>query len=143
ADPYQGGATWAVLQYILGLRALGHDVYFVEPVPATSLKPAGSLTASANARYFSEVVEQFDLSERAALLLRDGRETAGLPYRRLEEIARGCDVLFNISGMLTDRRLFDPIPARAYLDLDPAFDQLWQAVDGIDMRFVGHTHFVT
>ena len=31
---------------------------------------------------------------------------------------------------------------RAYLDLDPAFNQLWQ-VSGIDMRFGGHTHFVT
>ena len=31
-DPGQGGASWAVLQYVLGLRRLGHDVYFVEPV---------------------------------------------------------------------------------------------------------------
>ena len=23
ADPFQGGATWAVLQYVLGFRALG------------------------------------------------------------------------------------------------------------------------
>ena len=34
------------------------------------------------------------------------------------------------------------MPVRAYLDLDPAFNQLWQA-SGIDMRFGGHTHFVT
>ena len=31
-DPWQGGATWAVLQYVLGLRRLGHDVVIVEPV---------------------------------------------------------------------------------------------------------------
>jgi hypothetical protein len=30
-----------------------------------------------------------------------------------------------------------------YLDLDPAFIQMWHAVQGIDMRFDGHTHFVT
>ena len=30
AAPHQGGATWAVLQYLLGFKRLGHDVYFVE-----------------------------------------------------------------------------------------------------------------
>src|SRR5205085_2245788 len=30
--PGQGGATWAVLQYVLGLRRLGHDVVLIEPV---------------------------------------------------------------------------------------------------------------
>src|SRR5438445_13673754 len=37
ADPYQGGATWAVLQYLLGFRRLGYDVFFVEPVRAEKL----------------------------------------------------------------------------------------------------------
>src|SRR5262249_49766156 len=35
------------------------------------------------------------------------------------------------------------IPVRVYLDLDPAFNQLWHAAQGIDMRFAAHTHFVT
>ena len=39
ADPHQGGATWAVLQYLLGFQALGHEVYFVEPVQDTALQP--------------------------------------------------------------------------------------------------------
>jgi len=34
-DDRYGGAAWAVLQYVLGLRQLGHDVYFVEPLPTT------------------------------------------------------------------------------------------------------------
>jgi len=34
ADPFQGGATWAVLQYVLGLKRLGHAAVFVEPVAA-------------------------------------------------------------------------------------------------------------
>jgi len=45
--------------------------------------------------------------------------------------------------MLADERLLEPIPTRVYLDLDPAFVQLWHAVNGIDMRFDAHTHFVT
>ena len=43
ADPFQGGATWAVLQYLLGLQRLGHDVVLIEPVPPKSLRPHNRL----------------------------------------------------------------------------------------------------
>ena len=144
ADPWQGGATWAVLQYILGLRQLGHQVYFIEPISAKALRPAGTkLASSENADYFSSVISEFDLLEHAAMLAENSKETCGLGYDRLETIARRADVLLNISGMLTDENLLKSIPIRVYLDIDPAFNQLWSAVEGVDMRFAGHTHFVT
>jgi len=143
-DPYQGGATWAVLQYILGLRSLGHDVYFVEPMAPGRTQPAGApLAQSLNAHYFHDVVSRFNLTSRAALLQQESCETVGVCYAVLARIARQCDVLINISGMLTDRTLFDAIPCRVYLDFDPAFNQLWHAAEGIDIRLDGHTHFVT
>jgi hypothetical protein len=61
----------------------------------------------------------------------------------LLEVARRADVLINVSGMLTDEALTGRIPVRVYLDLDPAFNQLWHTAQGIDMRFAGHSHFVT
>lgn len=144
ADPFQGGATWAVLQYLLGFKRLGHDVYFIEPIAEAALKPAeASLQGSTNAAYFRQVVESFDLAQSSALLLTGTQQTVGLPYERLREIAGRADVLINISGMLTDEALLSGIPRRVYLDLDPAFNQLWHAAQGIDMRFSGHSHFVT
>src|SRR5262249_44615741 len=138
------GATWAVLQYVLGLRGLGYDVYLVEPIAPSSLRPAGtSLSASINATYFREVASRFGLSARAALLLEETHETVGVPYDDLRRAASGSAALINISGMLREPALFAAIPCRVYLDLDPAFNQLWQAVDGIDVRFGGHTHFAT
>src|SRR5262249_47614618 len=80
---------------------------------------------------------------RAALVRQDTHETVGASYAHLAETARRTDVLVNISGMLTDPRLFEAISRRVYLDLDPAFNQLWHAVEGIDVHFAGHTHFVT
>ena len=143
-DPQQGGATWAVLQYVLGLRELGHDVYFVEPIVPASIRPIGApLAMSLNGRYFHEVMMRFDLVHRAALLRQDTRETIGLTHPQLVEALKGTDLLINISGMLTDRTLFEMFPRRVYLDLDPAFNQLWSAVEGLDVRFEGHTHFVT
>src|SRR3954447_8317575 len=97
ADPRQGGATWAVLQYLLGFRRLGHDVWFVEPV-----KPA---VRPESAAYFRRVVRDFGLEDRAVLLVDGTRETVGLPYDELRTVARRADVLVNVSGMLTDPEL--------------------------------------
>jgi hypothetical protein len=144
ADPWQGGATWAVLQYLLGFKRLGHEIYFVEPVAKASLRPAGvSLAQSDNAAYFRQVTAEFDLAQASALVLAHTRETVGLPYEELGAIARRADVLINISGLLADEAITADIPVRVYLDLDPGFNQLWQEVQSIDRGFAGHTHFVT
>lgn len=143
ADPHQGGATWAVLQYILGLRALGHRVYFLEPISFDRLRPSGCrLGDSVNAAYFRQVMSDFDLDDISAAFIADTRAIIGLSYEDFVEIARQADLLINISGMLTDPNLIEHIPVRAYLDLDPTFIQIWHS-QGIDMRFEGHTHFVT
>jgi hypothetical protein len=142
ADPHQGGATWAVLQYVLGFRRLGHDVHLIEPLPSLAFRAQGSLSASRSAVYFRHVAEAFGLTSNATLLRTDTPETVGQSYEELVRIARRADVLINISGMLTDPELTGPIPTRVYLDLDPAFIQLWHT-QGVDMRFAGHTHFVT
>jgi hypothetical protein len=143
-DPHQGGATWAVLQYVLGLRNLGHDVYLVEPIAPGAIRPPGApLATSINAGYFRAVMARFDLEDRAALLRQDTRESVGLTHAKLAAAARDADLLINISGMLTDPAIFDAVARRVYLDLDPAFNQLWHAVEGIDVRFAGHSHFVT
>lgn len=144
AVPQQGGATWAVLQYLLGLKRLGHEVYFVEQLPEAALRPSEvPLVRSINAAYFRQVAAEFGFEQSSALLLAGTHQTVGLPYADLRQSARRADVLINISGMLTDETLMRDIPLRVYLDLDPAFVQLWHAAQGIDMRFAGHTHFVT
>jgi hypothetical protein len=138
AVPNHGGATWAVLQYLLGFARLGHEVTFVEEVK----QGATAVDASPGAAYMRDVARRFDLDGQWALLAAGTRATAGLGHEQLRAAARGADVLFNISGILTDEDLVSPVPVRVYLDLDPAFNQLWHA-SGIDMRFDGHTHFVT
>jgi hypothetical protein len=137
ATPWQGGATWAVLQYLLGLRRLGCEVHFVE-----ALDHANGPTAKAVA-YTRETMERFGLEDRWALLPSSGAEPVGLSRSGLREAARGADILLSVSGMLTDPEVLDVVPVRVYLDLDPAFNQLWHAVEGVDMRFDAHTHFVT
>ncbi len=65
ATARQGGAAWAVLQWILGLRSLGHDVLFVEPT-------ASSAGWQLSARYLREVTARFGLTGRTGSLLHGG-----------------------------------------------------------------------
>jgi hypothetical protein len=144
AVPDLGGATWAVLQYLLGLQRLGMQVFFVESVSAAALQPQGaSLCGSENARYFQSVMRTFGLEDRSALLLDGTNESVGLALDDVRAISERADVLLNLSGLLVREELSARIPVRVYLDLDPAFTQLWYSVQGLDMRFGSHTHFVT
>jgi hypothetical protein len=143
AVPGQGGATWAAFQYVLGLLHLGWDVHFVEEMSTEELRPSGArFERSANARYFRNAVREFGLEDRSTLLLAGTRRTVGRPYADLESLATRAHVLLNLSGRLTDEDLLGRVTRRAYLDLDPAFTQLWH-VQGVDMGLSRHTHFVT
>jgi hypothetical protein len=125
-----------VLQYLLGLRRLGHDVTFVEPVGDVS-------PGAACVRYFRGLVRRFDLRDRAALVHAGSGETVGLDRRALRRAADGADLLLNLSGVLRDEDLLDRVAVRAFVDLDPAFTQLWHDAEGIDLGLDRHNRFVT
>jgi len=131
-EPGQGGASWAVLQYLLGLRRLGHHVWLIEPVDTLTHEQAAA---------FAAVAAEFDVS--GALLERGSTRSVGLTRSATDEICRNADVVLDVSGMLRDVAPIESVPARVYLDLDPAFNQLWNAVEGIDVGLEGHTHFAT
>jgi hypothetical protein len=144
AVPSLGGATWAVLQYLLGLQRLGMQVFFVESLSPAALQPQGApLCGTDNARYFQSVMRNFGLEDNSALLLDGTDETVGLGLDDMRAVSRRADLLLNLSGLLIREELTAKIPVRVYLDLDPAFTQLWYSVQGLDMRFGSHTHFVT
>lgn len=135
-DPNQGGATWAILQYIAGLDDLGHEVMLVEPLRSGADFDAEGSEAFV---YFRSLAM---LEGRSALLAAGTRLTAGVRYEELARFASEADLLINVSGMLRDERLIDPIPVRAFLDLDPGFNQVWHET-GTDIGLDLHTHFAT
>jgi hypothetical protein len=86
--PHHGGASWAVLQYALGLRRLGHDVWLVDPHDRDGAPSAATLARSEAGAYFQAVVRRFGLEDRAALLLAGTEETLGVSYERLHAAAK-------------------------------------------------------
>ncbi|MBU6276577.1 MAG: hypothetical protein KGQ61_08065 [Planctomycetes bacterium] len=142
SHPGQGGAAWAVLQYVLGLRDLGHEVTLVDPATVPDQATGADFAAAPAAAYFRTLVAGFGLSADAALLRAGTTATVGLPHAQLRARAAGADLLLNLSGLLRDPALTEPVARRVFVDLDPAFNQMWHA-QGIDMGFDRHDRFVT
>jgi hypothetical protein len=128
ATPRQGGASWAVLQWVLGFRALHHDVLLVEPAP-----PHPAVVGC-----FRDITRRYRLIDRAALLHGDGR-TSGPSATQVARFAAQADVLVNLGGVLRDPDLLGRVAKTVYVDLDPAFTQVWHA-QGIDVGLAGHDH---
>lgn len=142
-----GGHTWAILQYILGFRRLGWEVYYVEHLKTTEFvdddwHPA-PLSASANARYFRSLMDRFELTDHAALLEWEGAGHVGLSLAEVEKLAPDIDLLINRSGHLHLKTVLAAVRRRLYLDVDPGYTQIWQEQYGIDMKLSGHDVYVT
>ena len=132
-DAGQGGAIWAVLQYVLGLRALGHHVLLIEEVADDRFDGA--------APRLRAVAREFGLG-RVVLVGRPSGRVAGCSRASLRRALVGADLLLNLSGILRDEDLLERPALRAYVDLDPAFTQLWHA-GGVDMGFDRHERLIT
>ncbi|MGH7265965.1 MAG: glycosyltransferase, partial [Candidatus Rokuibacteriota bacterium] len=135
------GNTWASLQWVLGFRELGWEVWMIESLASDRCVDAGwkpsAFPESANGRHWRQVVDRFGLGGSATLLL-DGDAAS---VREAKRFAAGADLFLNISGHFKAPDFRMPRARRVYLDLDPAFTQIWADVYGADMNFTGHDAF--
>ena len=135
--PMSAGCAWNRIQYVVGLRRLGHDVCFVEEVqPKWCVGPDGrrcGYSDSLNRSSFLSIMSDFDLAGRSCQIYDGGSNTAGLSRRQMAEFARDADLLINISGHVTTEWVLDGPFRRAYLDQDPVYTQLWLAEYGRDL----------
>src|SRR5438445_619502 len=145
--PISAGCAWNRLQYILGLRRLGHEVVFVEEVrPEWSVNAAGRKCAyhdSENRRGFSDIMRQFELTQYCCQIYNSGDETTGLSRQALGDFAADADLLIDISGHVTTEFILDAVRRRAYLDQDPVFTQLWRSEYGKDLKLGRYDVFFT
>lgn len=142
-----GGAVWTRLSWILGLKKLGFDVFFVEQIDGSSCVDAKGTVAqfeqSANLAFFKRVTEQFGLTGSAALIYEDGQQTYGLSFAELLDISGEAALLVNITGHLTFEPLLRRLRRKAYVDLDPGYTQFWHAAGNPGSRLAGHDAYFT
>jgi hypothetical protein len=140
-----GGNVWAFLQWILGFRRLGFDVFYVEErqskdLTDADLKPA-PFSKSANAQSFRRLIDRFELGDRAALLEAGSSAHVGLSREDIARVAADVDLFLNQFGAYT--AVLDRVRRSVYLDLDPGHTQIWQEQYGVDMRLRGHDLYLT
>ena len=139
---FNGGEAWVRLNWLLGFRQLGFDVYLMEQIDrAACVDNAGRVTPfeqSVNVAYFRQVIERFGLTGSAALICEDGAQIEGLTETDLFEVAQTADLLVNISGNLRWPALFRRFRRTAYLDIDPGFTQIWHASGTDGLRLEEH-----
>ena len=128
--PGRPGHAWVFLSYLLGFRALGYEVLFVD-----------RLGSEDDPRWLAQAMAWGGLEDRWGAL-RGELNAVGLPRRRLLAELRGADLLLNVNGFLADPELLAAPPCRVYLDIDPGFGQIW-AEQGLADTFAGHDHFVS
>ena len=124
----QGGGHWACfLQYLLGLNALGHEVFWLE-----ILRSSGNPTRDRRliAIFFNRM-RKYGFEGRCALLLCRSHldeialQTAdayGMSQNQLSDLARSADLLWNFSCSLR-QPLLSLFHKRVLIDLDPGYLQ--------------------
>jgi hypothetical protein len=151
--PWLGGLTWHYLQYVLGLRNLGHDVYYFEDSGEWPYTLDGGTSGndwiasecSTNVRYLKLAMERFGLGERWSYRFPKERRWYGMPAPRRREVIRSADLLLNVSGTLRCPEEYREIPRLAYIDSDPIFTQvkllLRRGHRGFQKRVAAHDVF--
>lgn len=140
AWPHFGGSLWVRLQYLLGLRRLGVDAYWVDrlapPDPAKNPHSVDYL-----AHRFRRFAEDFGFQDRYCIVYDRGERHYGMDERRLHEAIERADLLLNVAGRLEPGDPLLGVQRRAFLDVDPGFTQIWALQT--DMHLERHHVFFT
>lgn len=137
------GNTWNSLNWALGFRELGWDVWIVENLNGkkcvdANWQPSPPET-SANVWRWRQIIEQFGFQNRSTLLIDD--EAADLDA--LRDFANEADLFLNLSGHFKSKAVSFEKALKIYQDGDPAYSQIWASEYKCDMNFAGHDRFIS
>src|SRR5688572_14166420 len=122
-----GGVTWCSLMYLLGLRALGHQVFYIEDTGECIYDPEQNILSrdpSYGTRYIHSALAPFGLGDRWSFVNYDGTYH-GASRETVRAYCGDADLFINLSGgSWFWRDEYAKIPQRVFVDSDPVFTQL-------------------
>jgi hypothetical protein len=140
----QGGGHWTVLlQHMLGLKQLGHDVFLLELFRSTG----DTNTDQGRIETFFTRLRQYDLEDQSALLLfpkghqeqnLNAASSCGLSLRQVKTVIRTADLLLNFCCAIR-QPLLGMFNRRVLVDLDPGHLQVSGLT--VDMDMYDHQAF--
>ena len=122
-----GGVIWDYVQYILGFRALGHEVWYVEDTgewPYNTELQTFTEDCTANVAALKALMEEFGLRDR--WIYRNGAngQFFGATEAEARELVRTADLFANVSGAAHMDDFDFGGCHRMFLDGDPMFNQI-------------------
>jgi hypothetical protein len=121
-----GGVTWDYIQYLLGFRDLGHDVWYLEDSGSWPYDPVGqtiSADCSYNVAYLRGMMDAFGFGDR--WIYRNGADGKfhGAGEKAARDLIQNGDLLLNVSsaGWLRDYQF--GVKHQMFIDGDPMFCQ--------------------
>lgn len=122
-----GGMAWHYVQYVVGLRRLGYDVYYVEDTGKWPYDPARGCEVEdcrVAVDQVAKVMSRFGAEDRWAYRSSSTQRWYGLADSAREAVLASADLLLDVSGSLGDPVEYRRIPRLAYIDTDPVFTQI-------------------
>lgn len=124
-----GGLAWHHLQYVMGLRALGHDVYFIEdsddyPSCYDPERDIVDTNPSYGLRFAAQTFDRVGLGERWCYYDAHTDRWMGPLAPLAPDVCKSVDLLLNLSGVNPLRSWLAQVPHRVFVDTDPAFTQI-------------------
>lgn len=122
-----GGVTWDYIQYPLGLKLLGHEVFYIEDTGQYSNYRLNDLPwddPSDTVEYLSDTMAAFGMSNQWAYRDTFSGKCYGMPVERVREVCATADIFINVSESTICRDEYLNIPKRVLIDSDPMFTQL-------------------
>ena len=144
-----GGLAWHHLQYVLGLKQLGHNVMFLEDSDdyASCYNPE-TFEVSENPQYgvkfLNDLFARFDMKDQWSYFDAHMNQWYGQNEITTISFCANADIVINLSGVNPLRDWWTSIPLRMLVDTDPAFTQIKHLTDSDAMGIAKcHTHFAT
>lgn len=144
-----GGMVWSNLQFLMGLAALGHDVYFVEDSDdyPSCYDPSRHVTTTDPSYGLGFARDAFDrIGFAARWAYHDAHLSRwhGPAAPGIIEICRDADIVLNLCGVNPLRPWTADVPVRVLVDEDPAFTQIRHLTDATARsRALAHNRFFT
>lgn len=142
-----GGVTWDYIQYLLGFRSLGHEVWYLEDTGCWAYDPISqqpSQSCENNIRYLSKIMSDFEFGD--SWIYRNAADNSYHGVNGLaqaEKVISDADVLVNVSGACWLTQLTGKVPHKIFIDGDPMFTQIgiMESTTSFDHVSAHQSHF--
>jgi glycosyltransferase involved in cell wall biosynthesis len=128
------GVIWQTLHYLVGLRRLGFDPYYVEAharTPTMLMEHDGDDASARAAKLIDKVLRRFDFSDRWAFhALHGDGNVYGLSSAKLGRVLEGAELLLNLHGATEPREELAATGRLVYVETDPVQMQI-ELHDGV------------